>query len=61
MICDPCLEGGERNNRATDAVHESRDRLLNQAAMFHGRCKGGTWCDCQHVVGRTVKAGREPK
>lgn len=26
-------------------------------AQDHGKCRGGTWCDCQHRVARGVMTG----
>jgi hypothetical protein len=51
MICKPCREGGECNSGGYYLL----------ALELHGKCKGETWCDCQHDVGRTARAGKEPK
>jgi hypothetical protein len=51
MICKACKEAGEAN----------AGNYFMFAAELHSQCKGDTWCCCQHVVGRSAKAGREPK
>lgn len=51
MICHDCRYAGNSNA-------QGRYELAKQA---HANCPGNTRCDCQHVVGRTAKAGLEPK
>jgi hypothetical protein len=41
FICDPC-------RYTADKVVI----LKGKAQPGHKSCKGGTWCDCQHRVGR---------
>jgi hypothetical protein len=45
FICDPCKEAGN--------VKEEHSLLRKMAKEnLHMQCKGGTWCFCQHRVGR---------
>lgn len=53
MICMDCGKAGEMNwllNTGT-ASTGLRDLMLEKAQTLHSRCKGGTWCDCQHHLG----------
>lgn len=49
MICKPCRVGGQHTTQASiEKISGTLRRELQQAAkVWHGRCKGGTWCDCQ--------------
>jgi hypothetical protein len=51
MICGYCKYAGNQNAMGATEL----------ARVAHGQCQGGTRCDCQHVVGRSAKAGKEPK
>lgn len=51
MICVICRAAGNLNKEGP-----TREGLVKD---MHEKCDGR--CDCQHVVGRTAKAGREPK
>jgi hypothetical protein len=44
MICQPCRSAGQYLN---DIKRPDGDRI-DLAQSEHNRCKGGTWCDCQH-------------
>lgn len=45
FICNPCKEAG--------TIIESNILLKKMAKENrHSQCKGDTWCDCQHRVGR---------
>lgn len=44
MICQPCRSAGRYLN---DVKRPETDRV-SLARSEHNRCKGGTWCDCQH-------------
>lgn len=41
MICEDCQSAGEENAKGDEVL----------AAVFHGKCRGGTWCDCHHYTG----------
>ncbi len=44
MICKACRTGADIKNK---------DLLAKLAKEgWHKNCEGGTWCDCQHRVGR---------
>lgn len=45
MICQHCWYAGQRKH------------FVNLATAAHAKCKGGTWCDCQHKV-QDLIAGR---
>jgi hypothetical protein len=49
MICKPCREAGECNKGGYYLL----------SLELHGKCKGD--CGCQHNVGASFRAGREPK
>jgi hypothetical protein len=44
VICKACREAADIPNVAATAV------IIK--TQLHKHCKGGTWCDCQHRVGR---------
>lgn len=44
FICQPCKDGADIN-----APEQFKLMLRRQ---YHDKCKGGTWCDCQHRVGK---------
>lgn len=55
MICQPCQYGAD----LTDEPAPVLGAVLALAVDAHGRCRGGSWCDCQHhVVSREVLAAR---
>jgi hypothetical protein len=47
VICQSCREANAILNarRTEEHVREAR-----HAHTDPGRCKGGTWCDCQHLI-----------
>lgn len=49
MICSSCAKGGDITAKIKRG---ETDPVLGKAAaqQQHGECRGGTWCDCQHVV-----------
>lgn len=59
MICPSCQEGARLYAEA-EVCEASEDNITRTAATTiryaakdqHDKCKGGTWCDCQHVLGR---------
>lgn len=42
FICDPCKIGADVNGKEGLALIAKRN--------MHDKCKGSTWCDCQHRV-----------
>lgn len=53
MVCNHCRDAGDALNRMLTPVpgETNTDRVLFRVALAaHGRCRGGTWCDCAHVV-----------
>ena len=52
MICTPCKSAGAELQRGTP------DRKIT---LLHGHCPGGTWCDCQHYVGKVTYVKLEVK
>ena len=48
MICTDCREAGN-----TPKINEY---YLAVVKTRHERCKGGTFCDCQHVAGPVTDA-----
>jgi hypothetical protein len=56
MICRYCAQGGDLKTelrsvatltgRAGNARRQGLTTRINKA---HGRCRGGTWCDCHHA------------
>lgn len=62
MICKPCKLGGGYNHAALLAISgAARKAGFQMAAAHHESCKGGTWCDCQHVLGHVISSGKEAK
>lgn len=56
MICDPCGRGGDlaktippQRNGADITASNRHNGLKRRVANLHGRCKGESWCDCQHA------------
>lgn len=52
MICKPCRDAGEAN-MVFVASGDQDDAEV--AIRLHLRCKGGTQCNCQHVIGVVVR------
>lgn len=54
MICHNCQYAGNvaRGIRVPDQPPLYNLSVYNfgQAEQWHAGCKGGTWCDCQHVI-----------
>ena len=53
MVCSDCKEAGETITRmvSNPPGDNHADRVLYRMALrLHGQCRGGTWCDCAHVV-----------
>lgn len=52
MICKTCRVGGQHTTQASRGNFSGtlRRELLQAATVWHGRCKGGTFCDCQHFT-----------
>lgn len=46
MICDICKEAGRKNAEGKVSA--------TYLEFVHSLCRGGTWCDCQHVTGPTL-------
>lgn len=47
MICKHCAEGAD----VKDAPGATRHRLSanrEKRNQLHGKCRGGSWCDCNH-------------
>lgn len=44
FICQPCKYGAD-----TNAPEQIKPMIKRQ---FHDKCKGKTWCDCQHRSGK---------
>ena len=60
MICEHCAEGANVKAELTDFLKHYTGRMgraiTNKVNGYrrrinaaHGRCPGGTWCDCQHL------------
>lgn len=47
FICNPCKDAADDRGTEINALEFKRIR--------HSECKGATWCDCQHRVGRPNK------
>jgi hypothetical protein len=61
MICPPCAAAGDitaavKRDQARPAtsppatVAKVHALHLDEAAALHGKCRGRTWCDCQHAT-----------
>jgi ribosomal protein RSM22 (predicted rRNA methylase) len=64
VICEFCRGAGRLNQNLL--IVESDDREVYKSARraakgMHYQCKGGTWCDCQHHVGRATHVKLEVK
>lgn len=55
MICGTCRDGGEFNTDANQLDVGAAKYLLHLVRTAHRKCRGGTWCDCQHVTGKVVQ------
>ena len=56
MICKPCREAASFLGEE-EVIYQYLDGRPQEmltgaevAARMHAQCRGGTWCDCQHVV-----------
>jgi hypothetical protein len=55
MICPPCRSAGNYLV-AVDLSYDFTDEGdIEQAGEEHAKCKGGTWCDCQHLTEPLVR------
>lgn len=54
MICSDCREAGDLNwlIYSDTAPLQLTDLLIKGAVSRHTKCRGGTWCDCQHKLGK---------
>lgn len=51
MICPSCKAGGQLDVTArTTKDDETRRILINRSNHRHDQCRGGTWCDCAHLI-----------
>jgi len=58
MICEDCAQAADLDEAYAQQENDPRrarrprtgviQRRAAQVAEIHARCKGGTWCDCQH-------------
>lgn len=46
FICESCRHASEVEMDTPPEV------ILLWKRAFHDKCPGGTWCDCQHRIGR---------
>lgn len=51
MICKPCSKAGRLNTSLNERYSSSLKRRI---LLWHSKCKGGSWCDCQHVWGKVL-------
>jgi hypothetical protein len=50
-ICIPCTRAGIYLTNARNTPDQVvSDVLVSNAKLAHEKCRGGTWCDCQHSV-----------
>lgn len=50
MVCTSCRHGGILIQQAHETLRaDEREELEYQAAIEHAKCRGETWCDCQHL------------
>lgn len=56
MICSPCRRAGQLNTEANEllALGSPANNVIYLTRKTHKDCRGGTWCDCQHVVGHAL-------
>jgi hypothetical protein len=47
------------NQVARDWDHPLARQARRAAVRLHRKCRGGTWCDCQHVTGRVIRKAYE--
>lgn len=57
MICEPCTVAGDvalmwRGGNRQQALSAGR---ITDLVDLHGKCRRGTWCDCQHEPGPVVR------
>lgn len=48
MICKPCREGAWHALVVLFSPSGYGREALSSAMREHDKCKGSTWCDCQH-------------
>lgn len=65
MICHSCAAGGNlsatlpaRRPGADITATNRHNGLRRRINNLHGKCRGGTWCDCQH---RNTRHARLPE
>jgi hypothetical protein len=46
MICEPCRRAGDILSSVEDPDPFDESNMI----ALHRRCKGGTFCDCQHSI-----------
>jgi len=61
VICKPCATAGDETvelrtrpaslNPPTSQMHANqRNGKIRRIRNGHRKCRGGTWCDCQHRI-----------
>jgi hypothetical protein len=60
MICQTCRDAGDllqklRTWPKPKTVTEASEAIMSgmiteRVEVLHEKCKGGSWCDCQHVM-----------
>ncbi len=64
MICPQCRKAGKYNagvEALTALIKGDLDWVefgYAKAREWHGKCRGGTWCDCQHVIGPVINTAK---
>lgn len=53
MVCQRCRKAGNLARHPERVLPGELD-----AGAMHAKCRGGTWCDCQHEVHVIVDAER---
>lgn len=50
MICASCAAAGDMKKLTEGSLIEVvRGALAERINDLHAECRGGTWCDCQHL------------
>lgn len=44
FICTPC--------KAAGVIPRDKPLFAVEKKALHNQCRGGSWCDCQHRVGK---------
>jgi hypothetical protein len=61
MICTACRAGGNISSKIRTGQTTAAAALGRRAAAVrHSECRGGTWCDCQHLVALGVGVASVP-